>query len=636
MRAENRGTAQAAGEGWMDQADFVHMVRMSEHASAHDSQAYRRGVAAFAALGYAWVLGCLMLAGGLVAWLLPQLLHGRFRIGLAWGLVAAVGLLWASLRALWVRFDAPEGVSVSASEVPALFEALERIRQKIQGPPIHAVYLDGEFNASIRQTPRWGLLGGAVNTLTIGLPLLMALDRQRVLAVLTHEYGHLRGDHGRFAAWIYRTRLSWLRLHDSLRGGENVASVATQAFLNWYFPRFAAKTFALARQDEYEADRIAGRLLGREVASAALVEIAVKSAWLQQEFWGDHWRQAATAALPVGPYQALRAQLSLAPESGFAREALRLALARVSDVSDTHPSLRDRVASLGSQPVLPEWSRRSALVLLGDEAARWIAHFDSQWCKENASGWKQHHAWLGRVSERAQVLAAARATAHAGELVEEATLRRQLDRHADVRPLYELALQRSAEHPAALQGLAQTLADGDRIALLPVLQRLWDAGHDHRYWAARTAVAELETPRPGLAHDAAALKLWRERAKQALEAEERAWEELQQMPYFSQIGRHDLSAFELGEVQAELARCKPVSRCWIVTKNLREFPRRRAYLVFVELPGMADDDRYELCCWLERSLSLPGPALALWAGEAPTLEEIRRGAFEPVYPSLQA
>lgn len=618
----------------MDQADFVHMVRASEQDSAHDRRAYRRGVAAFAALGYAWVLGCLLLAVALVAWMLPQLLHGRLRFGLLWGLAAAVGLLWASLRALWVRFDAPQGVPVTAREAPALFEALERIRKKIHGPPIHAVYLDGEFNASIRQTPRWGLLGGAVNTLTVGLPLLMALDKPRLLAVLAHEYGHLRGDHGRFAAWIYRTRLSWLRLHDSMRNDSGVVAAATQALLNWYFPRFAAKTFALARQDEYEADRIAGRLLGQEAATAALVEIEVKSAWLQDRFWAGHWRAAATAALPVGPYQAMGAQLGLAPEPGFAREALRQALARVSDVDDTHPSLRDRVAALRGQPVLPEWSRRSALSLLGDEAGRWIAQFDSQWCKDNASAWKLHHAWLARVRERVQALAASRASGSGNELVEEATLRRQLDPRADVRPLYELALQRSAEHPGALRGLAQTLADGDRVAQLQALQRLWDAGQDHRWWAARTAVSELETPRAGLVHDAAALKLWRERARQALEGEERAWEELRQTPYFNQIARHDLSDFELGEVQVELARCKPVARCWLVAKTLREFPRRRAYLVFVDLPGMADEARYELCRWLERSLSLPGPALVLWAGESPTLEEIRRGAFEPVYPRL--
>ncbi|WP_343626828.1 M48 family metallopeptidase [Roseateles puraquae] len=618
----------------MDHADFVHMVRVSEQASAQDSKAYRRSVAVFAALGYGWVIGCLALAIGLIAWLVPQLLHGRLRFGLLWGLAAALALLWASVRALWVRFEPPEGLRITAQEAPALFEALERIRKKIHGPPIHAVYLDGEFNASIRQAPRWGLLGGAVNTLTLGLPLLMALDRQRLLAVLTHEYGHLRGDHGRFAAWIYRTRLSWLRLHDNLRNDESVASAATQAFLRWYFPRFAAKTFALARQDEYEADRIAGRLLGAEVATAALIEIEVKGAWLAQRFWADHWRLAAAAALPSGPFKAMRAQLGQPPEPGFAREALREALTRVSDLADTHPSLRDRVAALGAKATLPEWSKRSALALLGEQADRWLAHFDKQWCQENASTWKLHHARLGRVRERAQALGARRATANAAVLVEEASLRRQLDPRDDLRPLYELALQRSPQHPAALQGLAKCLAPEDRVARLAVLQQLWDASTDHRWWAARQAVDDLETPRPELMHDAAALKLWRERCKQAQEGEERAWEELQEPAYFSRVARHDLSTFELAEVQAELARCKPVARAWLVCKSLREFPRRRAYLVFVELPGMEDESRFQLCRWLEGSLSLPGPVVVLWAGESPTLEEIRRGAFEPVYPAL--
>ena len=85
----------------MDQADFVHMVRMSEIASAENSSAYRRSVAAFAALGYAWVLGCLVLALGMVAWALPPLLEGRFKFGFVMVLISGLTLLWTSLQALW-------------------------------------------------------------------------------------------------------------------------------------------------------------------------------------------------------------------------------------------------------------------------------------------------------------------------------------------------------------------------------------------------------------------------------------------------------------------------------------------------------------------------------------------------------
>ena len=217
------------------------------------------------------------------------------------------------------------------------------------------------------------------------------------------------------------------------------------------------------------------------------------------------------------------------------------------------------------------------------------------------------------------------------ELVELARLKRHLDPRAVVRPLYELALERSAEHPGALRGLAQCLPDGDRAAKLACLHRLWDAGSNDRWWAARTALAELETPRIGYDHDAAAFKQWRKRLERAQESEERAWEELSNASYFSHIARNDLSEFELGEFQAELARCAPVACAWLVRKNLREHPQRRAYLLFVELPGMDDEDRYDLCRWLERTLSLPGPLLVLWAGESPTLKEIKRSAFDPIY-----
>ena len=100
----------------MEWADFVHLVRTSEQDSAENSSAYRRSVAAFAALGYAWVVGCAVVALALVAWALPQLLQGRFRFGLVLLLLAAGSLLWVSLRALWVRIAQPEGEEITAED----------------------------------------------------------------------------------------------------------------------------------------------------------------------------------------------------------------------------------------------------------------------------------------------------------------------------------------------------------------------------------------------------------------------------------------------------------------------------------------------------------------------------------------
>ena len=614
----------------MDRADFVHLVRLSEHASADDSDSYRRGVAVFAAVGYLWVFACLGLAASLIAWVLGGLGHGsRFSFTRGWLLLFALGLLWATLRALWVGFDEPDGVLLERADAPALFEALDRIRQRIDGPAVHRVYLDSEFNASIRQLPRFGLFGGAVNYLSIGLPLLMALDRRRLLSVLAHEYGHLRGNHGKLSAWIYRTRMSWLKLDASFQRDEGVMAFASQAFFRWYFPRFAAKTFALARQDEYEADRVAARLLGTRVVAGALTEIEVKSAWYAETFWPAHWSRAAHEPTPVGPFSAMAPRLRAPVAPDLARVALRAALRRVSDVDDTHPVLRDRLEALDEKPGLPSWSEKSALALLAD-APRWTAHFDAEWCRSHANDWKQHHAYLVRVTERVAALAASAGRNNADEIVEWADCARRLDAAADVRGHYERALQLTENHPGALRGLAQMLPARDRSARLAVLERLHETSVASRWWAARTAVGLLEDPDAG-GHDERALKLWRERTKTAEEAEQRAWEEITATPCFSHITRHDLSEFELGELRADLARCLSVSRAWLVRKNLREFPWRRAYVVFLELPQMGDDERWQLCRQLEQTLSLPGAALVLWAGHSPTLEQIERQAFGAIW-----
>jgi hypothetical protein len=88
---------------------------------------------------------------------------------------------------------------------------------------------------------------------------------------------------------------------------------------------------------------------------------------------------------------------------------------------------------------------------LGDDAKRWIAHFDKQWCRDHATEWKQHHAWLAQVRERCK-LTAQQAQSNADEMVELARLSRHLDPRAPVQPLYALALQRSPGHAGALRG----------------------------------------------------------------------------------------------------------------------------------------------------------------------------------------
>ena len=165
-------------EPWNGQILCIWCAPASKN-SAENNSAYRRSVAAlppWATPGW-WVV----LSSHWRWWpgRCRSCCKGVFRLGLVLLLLAAGGLLWVSLRALWVRIAPPEGEEITAEDAPELFQALERIRRKVKGPAIHHVLLSDEFNASIQQIPRYGLFGGGTNYLVIGLPLLMALDRGR-------------------------------------------------------------------------------------------------------------------------------------------------------------------------------------------------------------------------------------------------------------------------------------------------------------------------------------------------------------------------------------------------------------------------------------------------------------------------
>lgn len=615
----------------MNHADFIHLVRLSEHAVEEDADDYRRKVARFAALGYAWVLLAALGGCALLGWAAYLGTHGRIRASVFWLVVAGLGLLWSGLRALWLRLELPQGRRISSREAPALFEVIEQVRQQVQGPPIDQVLLTDELNASISQVPRFGLIGKSVNTLCLGLPLLMALERTRVQAVLAHEYAHLRGDHGRLGAWIYRTRITWLRYYQILGQDQSAFGLISHGFFRWFFPRFAARSFALARHDEYEADRLAAQWLGAPALAQALTELQIKGAWLEQHFWPRHWQLARTQVAPVGPFAALTRQLALRQETPFAQGALRASLKRLSDVTDTHPALRDRLGALEQPTQLPVWSVSGSLALLGDNAAQWIAHLDQQWCQQHRAVWKLHHGYLNRMQTRIESLLGSLGRNNANEMVELAQLQLRLDPQAQVRPHLERALAITPHHGAALKGLISCLPPTEHALRMRLLESLYDASVAYRWWSSECATGLLQERLADHPDDAEPLRVWRERMKQAEAAEHRAWAEHNADSPFKGLARDDLSDYERTELRVDLGQLAPLTRAWVARKNLREFAQRRCYTVFAELPRLDDESRFELCRHMEQSLTLPGPVLVVPVTGKQTVRELERLALQPVF-----
>ncbi len=624
----------------MNQTDFLHLVRKSEIDAQEQPATYRRTVAWFASLGYVYTLATIALGVAVVYLAWEMFERGRYVSMIGAGL-SGVGLCWVALRALLTRLPQPEGLALSREQAPELYRALDRLKKRLDGPSIHQVLIHAEYNACITQQPRLGLIGPARNTLGIGLPLLLTINKPRLLAVLAHEYAHLRGGDGKLATWLYRSRETWSRLADQPLDRppdrDNLYTWLTRGFVHWYAPRLAARSFALARQEEYTADRAAARLVGSDTQAHALIEIALRAPQMSQSWWFDYWGQATHRSEPeLKPYAWLATHKLAPPKPEELERGLAAIRAELSHHTDTHPTTRERVEALKAPLVVPPPSRHHAGALLGESLSRVIRHFDQLWWSDHRARWLAVHHGAQRDLARIAALKPRLVSLDAPTTQQLALWVDRVHGEKQALPLFRLAVQRDPKMAVARWRLAEAGSRHNNPEALEHFQ--WLVQHAPQMGqAAAQAALGLVDRLPFQTSTADDRRHWRAKLEQFDILETRAREAVSSEELLlEQVQPHDLGADEWLDLSDALGPLKAVRRLWVMRRPCPVFAERRQYVAVVELRPGADllaltpDD-------IERQLQLPGRA---WVVHADNLRvpEFKRRKFplgEPLSPGTE-
>jgi len=448
----------------MDIQRFETLVARLERESAERPRAYLARVAALALAGYLLLAGLVGIAGfGLLllvglavaalatggAAILALLKFGKLLIFLA---IPLWFLVKSAIASLFVRLPAPQGRALARAEAPVLFEAIDRMRRTLRGPRVHQVLLVDEMNAAIVQRPLFGLVGFPRNHLILGLPLLESMRPDEALAVVAHEYGHLAGAHGRFAAFIYRLRNTWGTIQAVAAQWRGFIGGALGRVVGWYAPYFNAYTFVLARANEYQADRTSADLVGAAAAASALKRVNVAAAQ-HEAFFGAVFERIRQEPRPPADVAARWAAQAVAPMPS-AQRWLDDALDRKGQPMDTHPTLRQRLAALvpaAQAAALPDAAddATAAQAWLGAALPALREQFQAAWAEGVAQPWVERHE---AVLAQRQRLAALRAQAERSidEDLEALQLAVRLEPEVDAR---DALAAFNATNPAHLSGL---------------------------------------------------------------------------------------------------------------------------------------------------------------------------------------
>ena len=384
----------------ISEEEFVKLIENAEQDSQRNMRGYKLKLALFAALGYAVIFAVLialfLLVGGTVA---IALVSGSLFLLLVkkkiiWVILFAI---WTFLRALWVKFDQPTGFTLAPKDYPNLFEQIDDLTKQLDALKIHQVIVENNLNAAVVQTPRFGLFCGQKNTLFLGIQLLLALPPKEMRSVLAHEFGHLSGNHSRFSGWIYRIRITWQRISDAFSHTDSFGASIMRRFFEWYAPKFSAYSFALARNNEYEADRAAVELTSPDITASALINVHAKAPYIEREYWDVYFKTADTHPEPTtAPFEGLAAFLKRAPLTGERLKALVEEEMQVeTHYADTHPALKDRVSEIVDKEILPEdFEQNAAEAWLGDKYQAVLSHFDAIWLEQNQPHWKERYDYV--------------------------------------------------------------------------------------------------------------------------------------------------------------------------------------------------------------------------------------------------
>ncbi len=590
---------------------------------------YRVKLWLLAALGYAVLWAALALTLGVAAFLVLYLLIVRPPadpyIAMPILLLGVVGTV--ILRALWIRFQPPEGHHLQPDEAPALRAEVERVRSAVGAAALHGIVIDARLNAAAAYVPSGFGLWRQRHYLILGLPLLQALDRRELAAVIAHEFGHFHGGHGHFAGWIYRLRSSWYRLMDGMSGGGMSGGQLLWLFFRWYAPYFDAYSYVLARRHEYAADAVAAQVAGAESTGAALVRVETASDWLEGEFWPEVHRSArAQAYPPVQVYERL-AERFADSFPNRARIPARL-LRRESGLEDTHPSLDKRLVALQFDPSLPLAQTRAepAAELLGELSVSLRQRFSGEWRAAAESEWQAlHHQ--AEIERRRLAELQAHDTHAPSEAVELACLAETHQPGVDALPLYLQALERAPSNANGHYRLGALLlkrgreAEGverlrramelDSALIVPALRCLDDHTRALPEDAEMIATAEALRARYfARAHEP--------RTAAATTAAE-------------DLLLHALDAAQLRELARALRGYEKIGAAWVMRKRLEGTEVMPHYVVLLDWVGSVVSERAAM----ERipgQLRWSGSCTVLTRSSDATLaKQIRRQAGAPAY-----
>ena len=349
-----------------------------------------------------------------------------------------------------------------------------------------------------------------------------------------------------------------------------------------YTPYFAGYSYVLARDNEYEADRVAGELTTPNAAASALIKTYVYSDIIDEHFWQPLYKKASSLAEPEGGvYSHLHSFLEDRNNINdrVIKRAVRTALAQETNTTDTHPSLMDRLKSLKSTGRIEDSCTSAANVWLDDEYERIINYFNQQWMEENKQSWQEYHERANQGKEALQRLS----KKDPDQLTQDdlwniATLTESYLQGSDPLPLYQNYYKHYPEDTDVLMAVGRIMLNNDNTQGVQYLKKAYKVP-SYQQSAAEALWGYFERIK-----DKEQADIWLRNAEAGYDMLREAQQERSTIGESNTFIAATQSSETLEEKLAkELKQFPKVKAAWIAQKKVKYFQDKPVFVVALEM-----------------------------------------------------
>jgi heat shock protein HtpX len=300
------------------------------------------------------------------------------------GGMAIAGLIFWSIFPRKQTFVEP-GVALNFAHHPRLGDLINDVADHLGERPPHCIYLTLHANASVTETGGWFGLGSK-RVLTVGLPLLVALNESELRFVLAHEFAHYYGGDTILLPLEQRARTAMGRTLEKLYDSDlteafqkigiiSAMHAVVSLVMSFYWRAFMRLSSGISRAQEFRCDELACYIAGADAGASALEQIT-RIAAVESEFWRDVILPLLERRVLPSISTSLREYLTNPDILDLADEVLRYQLTQERlQTAEAHPPLAQRLhrirrfQGIGSPPLCKE----SPICFLSDVDAQELA-----------------------------------------------------------------------------------------------------------------------------------------------------------------------------------------------------------------------------------------------------------------------